>query len=85
MDAMKEIYCFANNKKEYDGNFTINSGICLGYIFIDLIRRIGKIKKIANPMTTYEGEDIDFLHFDPKEEYTEDLYYFQGAAVRRQV
>lgn len=79
VDAIKEIYCFANNKKVYDGNFAINSGICLGYIYIDLVRRIGGIKKIQNPITSYHGEDIDFFHFNPKEEYTPDLDYFSDT------
>lgn len=79
MDAMKEIYCFANNKEVYDGDFTINSGICLGYIFIDLVRRVGGIEVIENPVTTYKGEDIDFIHFNPKEEYTPDLDYFSDT------
>ena len=79
MDAMKEIYCFANNKSSYDGDFTINSGICLGYIFIDLVRQIGHINKIENPMISYNGDDIDFLHFNPEEEYTPDLDYFSDT------
>ena len=79
MEAMKEIYCFANNKKEYDGNFSINSGICLGYIYIDLVRQIGGIEKIENPVTSYHGEDIDFVHFNPKEEYVPDLDYFSDT------
>ena len=73
MDAMKEIYCFANNKTEYDGSFNINSGICLGYMTIDFVRRIGGIDKITNPVLTYHGEDIDFIHYDPKSEYIKDL------------
>lgn len=76
MEAMKEIYCFANEKDIYDGNFTINSGICLGYIFIDLVRRIGGIKKIENPKLTYRGDDIEFLYYNPDEEYNPDLDYF---------
>lgn len=79
METMKEIYCFANDKKEYDGCFTINSGICLGYVFIDLVRRIGSIRKIENPLTTYHGKDIDFIHYSPKEEYTPDLDYYSDT------
>ena len=67
MQYMKEVYCFANNKTEYDGNFTIYSGICIGYMMIDLIRRIGNIKVIENPISTYKGNEIDFIHFDSKE------------------
>ena len=78
-EAMKEIYCFANDKEEYDGSFTINSGICLGYIFIDLVRRIGGIKKIENPVISYTGSDIDFIHFNPAEEYVPDLDYFSDT------
>ena len=70
---MKEIYCFANNKKEYDGSFDINSGICLGYMTIDFVRRIGNIDKIENPNTSYNGSDIDFFHYNPKTEYVSDL------------
>lgn len=73
MEYMKKIYCFANNKKEYDGDFNINSGICIGYMMIDIVRRIGKIEKIENPHETYHGEDIDFIHFDPAKEYIPDI------------
>ena len=73
METMKEIYCFANRKKEYDGSFDINSGICLGYIFIDLIRTIGDIKTVENPMESYKGKEIDFIHYNPSEEYIPDL------------
>ena len=73
MDEMKEIYCFANNKTKYDGSFDINSGICLGYMTIDFVCRIGNIKKIENPATSYYGNDIDFFHYDPKMEYIPDL------------
>lgn len=60
MKEIQDIYCFANNKKIYDGNFNINSGICLGYIIIDLIRRIGNINKVENP-AIYHGENIKIL------------------------
>lgn len=73
MEAMKEIYCFANDKITYDGSFDINSGICLGYIFIDLVRRVGNIKKVENPHNMYFGEDVDFIHFNPQLEYYPDL------------
>ena len=76
MEYMKKVYCFANGKKVYDGNFDINSGICIGYTMIDLVRRIGHIKKIENPVTHYHGEDIDFLHYDPNTEYISDIDHF---------
>lgn len=76
MDAMKEIYCFANNKTVYDGTFDINSGICIGYIMIDIVSRIGGIEKIEHPGETYSGNDIDFLHYDPEKEYIPDLDHF---------
>lgn len=79
MDNMKEIYCFANNKSEYDGTFNIYSGICIGYMIIDFVRRIGGIKKIENPVSTYKGTDIDFIHFNPKEEYIPDLDHFSDT------
>ena len=79
MDAMKEIYCFANKKTKYDGVFSINSGVCLGYIFIDLVRKVGGIKEIENPVTSYVGTDIDFLHYDPEKEYIPDLDYFSDT------
>lgn len=75
MNYIEKIYCFANNKKIFDGEFEINSGICIGYIIIDLVRRIGHIKKIENPVDTYHGSDIDFIHYDPKTEYISDLDY----------
>lgn len=75
MDYMKKIYCFANDKKDYDGNFTINSGICIGYIIIDLVRRIGHMQKVENPIDTYNGNEIDFIHFNAKKEYKPDLDY----------
>lgn len=71
MDYMKKVYCFANQKDKYDGIFNINSGICIGYIIIDLVRRIAKIEKIEDP-AYYTGEDVDFLHFDGSE-YINDL------------
>ncbi len=76
MDYLKEIYCFANNKKVYDGDFNINSGICIGYMMIDMVRRIGKIDRITNPKLTYTGDDIDFIHFYPDKEYIPDLDNF---------
>ena len=79
MDAMKEIYCFANNKTVYDGSFSINSGICIGYIIIDFVRRIGGIRKVENPVYSYHGEEIDFLHYNPELEYTPDLDYFKDT------
>lgn len=72
MDEIKKIYKFANNGKEYDGSFSINSGICIGYTMIDIVTTIGNITKIENP-SGYTGEDIDFLHYDPKAEYIPDL------------
>ena len=72
MDEIKKIYKFANNGKEYNGSFSINSGICIGYTMIDIVTTIGNITKIENP-SGYTGEDIDFLHYDPKSEYVHDL------------
>lgn len=77
MDYMKEVYCFAHQKKTYDGGFNINSGVCIGYMTIDFVRRIGNIAKIENPVETYHGDDIDFLHYDPATEYIKDLDYIQ--------
>ena len=74
VDFLKDIYRFSNNGKEYDYSFSINSGICIGYMIIDFVRTIGKIQKIEHP-STYTGSDIDFLHFDPKTEYLPDLDY----------
>lgn len=71
-EEIKEIYKFVNNKNEYDGCFNINSGICIGYMMIDMVRRIGNIKSIEHP-STYDGKDIDFLHYNPKVEYINDL------------
>lgn len=76
MEKMKKIFCFANKKKEFDNSFKINSGICIGYIMIDFIRRIGQIRKIENPALAYNGKDIDFIHYNPKEEYLPDLDHF---------
>lgn len=76
MNELMEIYCFANNKEIFDGNFNINSGICIGYMMIDFVRRIGSIEKIENPVLTYKGKDIDFIHFDPVKEYQPDLDHF---------
>ncbi len=73
---IKKIYSFANNGKQYDGSFSINSGICIGYTMIDIITTIGKISKIEHP-SGYTGEDIDFLHYDPKTEYIPDLDNFK--------
>ena len=78
MNVIKEIYCFANNKPQYDGTFGINSGICIGYMIIDFIRRIGSLEKIENP-SLYSGTDIGFLHYDPKNEYIEDLDYIEDT------
>ena len=75
MEQMKEIYCFANKKSQYDGEFSINSGICLGYIVIDLVRRIADIDEIVNPSIYTEDRGVDFLHYDPSTEYVEDLDY----------
>lgn len=79
METMKEIYCFANNKRVYDGVFSINSGVCIGYTMIDFIRRIGEIKKIENPQKYYYGNDIDFFHYNPANEYTPDLDHFSDT------
>lgn len=76
MEYMKEVYCFANNKESFDGIFNINSGICIGYMMIDIIRRIGDIKVIQNPYLYYEGDKIDFIHYDPSIEYIPDIDHF---------
>lgn len=78
MDYMKKVYCFANNKENYDGIFTIYSGVCIGYTMIDIVRRIGNIKKIENPMRYYNGEDIDFVYFD-NSEYVPDIDHFNDT------
>lgn len=75
MDYMKEVYCFANKKSKYDGNFTIYSGVCIGYTMIDIIRKIGNIQVIENPMETYKGNEIDFIHFD-NNSYIPDIDHF---------
>lgn len=79
MDYMKEVYCFAHNKTSYDGSFHISSGVCLGYTTIDLIRRIGDIKKIENPVLFYSGEDIDFIPYDWRNEYVKDVDCFRDT------
>lgn len=73
MDEMKKIYCFANKKEEYDGRFSINSGICLGYIVIDLVRQIGDIESIENPSKYSEHKKVDFIYYDPDTDYKKDL------------
>ena len=73
MKQMEEIYCFANNKEMYDGTFNINSGICLGYLIIDFVRRIGRIEKVENPVSYNGHSDIDFIHYDPSIDYINDL------------
>ena len=72
VDFLKDVYRYSNNGKEYDYSFSINSGICIGYMIIDFVRTIGNIKKIEYP-SAYVGADIDFLHYDPKSEYLPDL------------
>lgn len=74
MEYMKDVYCFANKKDKYDGNFTIYSGVCIGYTMIDLIRRIGNIQQITNPVD-YNGNEIDFIHFN-NSEYIPDIDHF---------
>lgn len=78
MDEIKKIYKFANRGKDYDGSFSINSGICIGYTMIDIITTIGNISKIENPVN-YSGTDIDFLHYNPAEEYIPDLDNFRST------
>lgn len=75
MEYIKKIYCFANNKDLYDGTFKINSGICLGYMVIDFVRRIAKLEKIENPATCGENDNVDFIHYDPSVDYVNDLDY----------
>jgi len=75
MNYMKKVYCFANRKDEYDGDFRISDGVCMGYTTIDLVRRIGKISEIKNPIEHYHGDDIDFIHYDPQKDYIDDLDY----------
>lgn len=79
MEYMKKVYCFAENKEKYDGLFNINSGVCLGYTTIDLVRRIGKIEKIENPVESYHGNDVDFIHYNPDVEYIPDIDYFSDT------
>ena len=69
---MKKVYCFAHGVDTYNGSFNINSGICMGYILIDLVRRIARIKKIEDPTKYYHGDDVDFLWFDGSH-YIDDL------------
>lgn len=73
MEEMEEIYCFANNKTKYDGEFNINSGICLGYMVIDFVRRIGNIEKIINPTLYMDENKVDFIHYNPSIDYINDL------------
>lgn len=70
-EYIKKIYKFANGK-DFEGGFLINSGICIGYMMIDMITRIGHINKIEHP-STYSGEEIDFYHYNPEIEYYPDL------------
>lgn len=76
LDYIKEIYCFAHNKNTCDEILKMNSGVCLGYTTIDFVRRIGKIEKVENPVTHYNGDDIDFIHFVPEDEYIPDVDHF---------
>lgn len=71
LEEIKKIYKYANGK-EYEGGFSINSGICIGYMMIDMITRIGGFEKIEYP-GLYKGSDIDFIHYDPSLEYFPDL------------
>ncbi len=73
MDYMKKIYCFANNKSEYDGDFRINDGVCMGYSIIDFVRRIGNIEKIEDPRCIDDNPNVDFFHYDPTLDYVPDL------------
>lgn len=73
MDYMKEVYCFVNNKQEYDGDFRIYDGVCMGYSTIDFVRRIGKINVIENPQFSEENKYVDFIHYDPAVDYIPDL------------
>ena len=75
MEYMKRIYCFANNKDIYDGTFSINSGICLGYMVIDFVRRIAELQKVENPDTCVGNGDVDFIHYNPSIDYINDLDY----------
>lgn len=70
-EYIKQIYKFANGK-EFEGGFLVNSGICIGYMMIDMITKIGKIEKIEYP-AKYKGNEIDFFHYNPETEYYPDL------------
>lgn len=72
-EYMKKVYCFANNKQNNDGKFLMNSGICLGYIVIDLVRRIGGIDKVKHPSLYTDKLDVDFIHYCPQKDYINDL------------
>ena len=43
---------------------------------IDIVRRIGKIEKIENPVYHYHGDEIDFIHYFPDTEYTPNIDHF---------
>ena len=73
MDYMKNIYCFANQKTDYDGDFRINDGVCMGYSIIDFVRRIGEIDKIEDPRFLDDNPNVDFFNYDPKLDYVPDL------------
>ncbi len=75
MDYIKKIYCFANRKDIFDGDFSINSGICITYILIDLVRRAGHLERMENPLLFYKGDEIDCILYDAKKEYLKDLDY----------
>ncbi len=79
MEYMKKVYCFAHNKTIFDGSFHISSGICLGYTTIDLVRRIGNISKIEDPVLYYHGQDIDFIPYDWRNEYVKDVDCFKDT------
>lgn len=70
---IKKIYCFANDKSEFDGRFLMNSGICLGYIVIDIVRRIAEIKEIKHPSLYENKTNVDFIYYDPQTDYLPDL------------
>lgn len=78
-EYIKDIYCFANNKKTYDGSFSISSGICLGYTLIDFVRRIGNIQKIEKPKKHSIGDNVDFIYINAQREYHKDLDYFSDT------
>jgi hypothetical protein len=77
-DYIKSIFEFAN-KRKYDYSFNIKSGICIGYMIIDFVRRLGNIREIEDPRYNYEDEDIDFLYYNPKEEYVPDLDHIKDT------